>query len=199
MPISSFLTPKSVLRHRPLDTANATQEKPAVMRASRPAQQTKRIVPPVSCSPQNTPVKKRYTRINITSLGIGMIVTLAVVLLGQLVLNWCSTTWDDIHYGYPRTYQIDAFVGHEAGQTASHFIVLNLHGRIEVIELLGGDPTKTKIYIGPQITGLRADKVPVTVQFVDPHHTYHPDMLILFQGTQVVFYNVHEVFQPEQP
>ena len=200
MPVSSSLTPKSVLRHRPLTSSEETPKTlPMVTRASRPASKTKEMIPPFVCSPsQKTVVKKRRSHLNLTSLGIGMIVALVAVLLGQLVLSWFSTTWDDIHYGNPRTYQTDAFVGHEAGHMPSHFIVLNLHGRIEVIELSGGDPTKTKMYIGPQIAGVSADKVPVTVQFVDPHHTRLPDMLVQFQGTQVVFHNVHGVFQPAQ-
>ena len=41
--------------------------------------------------------------------------------------------------------------------------------------------------------------VPVTLQFVDPHHTHHPDMIVQFQGTQVVFHNVHGAFQAGQP
>ena len=197
MPVSSSLTPKSVLRHRPLDSSAGTpKERPTVTRASRPAPYTKKIVPPVSCLPsQKTSVKKSYSYLNLTSLGIGMIVAIVAVLLGQLLIRWVSTTWDDIHYGNPRTYQTDAFVGHEVGQTPSHFIVLNLHGRVEVIELQGGDPAKTKIYSGPQITGPGAEKVPVIIQFIDRHHTHHPDMLIQFQGTQVVFQNVHGVFQ----
>ncbi len=200
MPVSSPLTPKSVLRHRPLDSDNVIKEKPTVVRASRPPLTTKKIVsPPVSCSPQKTiSIEKGSSHINLTSIGIGMMVAIVAVLLGQLLLTWFTATWDDLHYGYPRTYQTDAFVGHEAGRTPSHFIVLNLHGRVEILELQGSDPTKTKIYIGPHITGPGAESVLVTLQFVDPYHTHHPDMVIQFQGTQVVFRNVHGTFQPEQ-
>ena len=56
-----------------------------------------------------------------------------------------------------------------------------------------------KVYLGPHITGPDAANVPVTLQFVDPHHTHHPDMIVQFQGTQVVFHNVHGVFQVGQP
>ena len=201
MPVSSPLTPKSVLRHRPLDESDGTaKERPTVTRASRPAPSLKKVVPPVSCvPPQKASVKKSYSHLHLTSLGIGMMAALVAVLLGQLLLSWVSATWDVMHYGNPRTYQTDAFVGHETGRIPSHFIVLNLHGRIEVIELQGGDPTKTKISIGPQIAGPGAEKVPVTLQFVDPHHTHHPDMLIQFQGTQVLFRNVQGSFEPAQP
>jgi len=49
-----------------------------------------------------------------------------------------------------------------------------------------------------EITGPGADRVPVTLLFVDLHHTHHPDMVVQFQGTQVVFQNVHGTFQPAQ-
>ena len=52
MPVSSPLTPKSVLRHRPLDSSEgAPKTRPTVTRASRPARKTKEIVPPFVCSP----------------------------------------------------------------------------------------------------------------------------------------------------
>ena len=200
MPVSSPLTPKSVLRHRPITSSGeAPKTRPIVTRASRPTPKTKEIVPPFVCSPtQQTVPKKRRSHLNLTSLGIGMMVALVAVLLGQLLIGWFSTTWDDIHYGTPRTYQIDAFVGHEVTHTPSHFVALNLHGRIEILEWPGGDPTKMKIYLGPQITASDADKVPVTLRFVDPHLTHYPDMIVQFQGTQVVFHNVHGMFQPGQ-
>ena len=198
MPVSSPLTPKSVLHHRPLDSDHAPKEKPTVIRASRPTLTTKKIVPPpVPRSPQKrVPIKKSSS--HLTSIGIGMMVAIVAVLLGQMLLGWVGNTWDDLRYGYPRTYQIDAFTGGERGQTPSHFIVLNLRGRIEILEQLGGDPTKTKMYVGPQITGNGADRVPVTLAFVNPHHTHYPDMVVQFQGTQVVFHNVHGAFQPVQ-
>src|SRR6266487_4661311 len=47
------------------------------------------------------------------------------------------------HYGYPRTYQTDAVVGHgDSLAHPSHFIAINLDGHLEVIELSGGDPKR---------------------------------------------------------
>jgi len=128
-----------------------------------------------------------------------MLVALLAVLLGQALLAWCATTWDDLHYGRPRTFQSDAFVGHEPAHTPSNFIVLNLHGRVEIIELPGGDPTKAKIYLGPQITGPGADLVPVTMQFVPSQLAHHPDMLVQFQDTQIRFRNITGEFQVAAP
>jgi len=132
-------------------------------------------------------------------IGIGMILAVALVLLGQLLMGWVGTTWDDLHYGRPRTSQTDAFVGHEAGNVPSHFIALNLQGRIEIIELPGGDAAHARIFVGPHLYGQNADLVPITLQFVDTQHNHHPDMLVVFQGTQLVFRNAQGTFEPTEP
>ena len=68
----------------------------------------------------------------------------------------------------PRTFQVDAVVGQgDSLVHPSHFIALNLHGQIEVIEFPGGDATHARIYLGPHLYGSNASLVPVTLQFVD--------------------------------
>ncbi|HZR44143.1 MAG TPA: hypothetical protein VFB12_28780 [Ktedonobacteraceae bacterium] len=64
-----------------------------------------------------------------------------------------------------------------------------------MIELPGGDLSHTRIYQGPHLYGPGADLVAVTLQFPDPGQTHHPDLLILFQGTQVVLHNVDGTFR----
>ncbi|QBD83324.1 hypothetical protein EPA93_00005 [Ktedonosporobacter rubrisoli] len=125
-----------------------------------------------------------------------MILMLFIVIAGSVVLGWVQTASDDLHYGRPRTFQMDAFVGHETGSTSSHFIALNLQGKIEIIELPGGDPTRARMYVGPKIYGPGADLVPVTLRFVEGAQPHHPEMLILFQNTQVVFRNANGTFAP---
>ncbi len=201
MPVSSPLAPKSTLRHRPIGSETKPQEPPRVRRASRT--QTRKPTP-ATTAPGDIPTWKparplparRRQRLLMIGIGMGMILAVALVLLGQLLIGWVGTTWDNFHYGRPRTYQTDAFVGHEAGNVASHFIALNLAGRIEVIELPGGDASHAKIYLGPHLYGPHADLVPVTLQFVDTRHDHHPEMVVLFQGEQVVFRNTQGTFQP---
>ena len=133
-------------------------------------------------------------------LGIGMIVMLALWMGLSMAVNWWNTTWNDIHYGRPRTFQIDAFVGHnETGSTPSHFIAINLSGRIEVIELPGGDGSKARIYLGPQLFGTGADLIPVTLSFVDVNRNHLPDMIIHFQNSHIVFINDGTGFRPPRP
>jgi hypothetical protein len=128
-----------------------------------------------------------------------MLLMLAVVLIGHAILDQLAIAWDDLHYGRPRTFQIDAYVGHEPGTEPSHFIVLNLHGHVEIIELAGGDPAHTRIYAGPQLYGPGADLIPVTIAFSDPAHTHHPDLVLVFQQTHIIFYNRHGTFQSNAP
>jgi hypothetical protein len=125
-----------------------------------------------------------------------MLLALVLVVLVHVTLNWISVTWDDVHYGRPRTSQIDAFVGQETTGIPSHFIALTLHGHIEVIEFPGGDATHARVYLGPQLYGDNADLVPVRLEIVDTRHDHHPDMVVVFGGSHMVFRNEQGTFRP---
>ena len=130
-------------------------------------------------------------------LGFGMIVMLVLWTLLTMAASWWNTTWDDIHYGRPRTFQVDAVVGHnDSASNPSHFIALNLNGRIEVIEFPGDDASKARIYIGPQLYGNGQELIPVTLSFVDINGNHHPDMIIHFQDTNIVYINDQGGFRP---
>src|ERR1051326_7184603 len=74
-------------------------------------------------------------------LGLGM----ALMLGLYFGIAWAATWWLnhqlDTTYGMPRTYQVDAVVGHnnDSALNPSHFIFLNLQGHVEIIELPAGD------------------------------------------------------------
>jgi hypothetical protein len=194
MLVATPLAPKSALRHRSLGSERGTTQPVRVPRASRTGISGETVPPFVQTSPKPT---AKSSRSWLTWMGMGMCLTLAAVLLGQLALSAVTTIFQQWQYGYPRTYQCDAVVGHNDSPTnPSHFIALNLHGRIEVMEFPGGNVAQARIYQGPQLFGPGADLVPVTLQFPDPAHTHHPDMLVLFQGTQLVWHNVQGRFQP---
>ena len=81
----------------------------------------------------------------------------------------------------------------------SHFIALNLSGRIEVIEFPGGDASKAHIYIGPQLYDTGSNLIPVTLSFVDVIGNHQPDMIIHFQDTRIVYINAQGGFRPATP
>ncbi len=119
---------------------------------------------------------------------------LFVMILGWLSLSalgsWWQITQDDWHYGRPRTFQIDAVVGHnDSVSTPSHFIAMNLDRRAIVIEIPGGDPSKAEIYLGPTLIGDGQDLTPVTLTFRDVNRDGRVDMLIHILDETVVFLN----------
>jgi len=129
-------------------------------------------------------------------IGICMLGILVLWTLLTVGLNWWNNTMDYLHYGYPRTFQIDAVVGqNDSALNPSHFLAINLHGRIEIIEFPGGDGSHSRIFLGPQLYGTDADKAPVTLKFVDVNGDQKPDMLVFFQSSWVLFINDQGTFR----
>jgi hypothetical protein len=97
---------------------------------------------------------------------------------------------DDMQYGYPRTYQTDANVGHGG---VSHFIVLNKQGTIEVVEL-PPDPTKNtpRLYLITSFANDGADLIPATVSFHDITGNGRLDMIVtVYNGTNPTIYQLY--------
>jgi len=124
-----------------------------------------------------------------------MMCTIALGTAFTSFSSWWQQSQDDLTYGHPRTYQTDAVVGHgDSPAHPSHFIALNLHGHIEVIELAGGDPTRVQVYIGPTLYGPGHDEVPVTLTFKDVNGDGKPDLELHVEGNIVVFLNHGKTF-----
>lgn len=124
-----------------------------------------------------------------------------IMILGWVALSavgsWWQTTLDDWHYGRPRTFQIDAVVGHhDSAQNPSHFMAMNLKRHIIIIEIPGGDVSKSIVYSGPTLLGPGQDLTPVTLSFQDVNHDGKPDMLVNVQGNQFIFLNENGSFVP---
>lgn len=129
------------------------------------------------------------------SLGLGMVVMLLLVFFWQFAVQNVTDFYNDWHYGQPRTFQTDAFVGHEVdAKIPSHFIAVNLNGNIEVIELPGGDTAHTQRFQVTQLSGEAGKLIPVTLEFVDSQHTHHPDMIVHIQNTEILFHNTNGTF-----
>ncbi|MBX5450543.1 MAG: VCBS repeat-containing protein [Thermogemmatispora sp.] len=127
-----------------------------------------------------------------------------VMVVGWVVLSaltgWWQTTLDDWRYGRPRTFQIDAVVGHnDSPSNPSHFIALNLNRHVEIIELPGGDATKARIYVGPVLVGPGQDLAPVTLSFQDVNGDGKLDMIVTIEGSHFFFINQNGSFRPAQP
>src|SRR5437868_12181949 len=73
-------------------------------------------------------------------VGVAAIIMIIGWIAFSALASWWQVTQDDWHYGRPRTFQIDAVVGHnDSAANPSHFIALNLNRHIQIIEIPGGD------------------------------------------------------------
>jgi hypothetical protein len=120
---------------------------------------------------------------------------MALTLLAWYGLSNLAAWWqvhqDDATYGRPRTAQYDAVVGHnDIPNHPTHIIALNLDRTVVIIELPGGDTSKSRIYRGPTLFGPDADLAPVTLTFPDPDHTGRPEMIVHVQDASIIYQNV---------
>jgi len=131
-------------------------------------------------------------------------IALFIAILGWIVLttvaNWWTNTEEQWTYGYPRTYQCDAVVGHsDSAAHPSHFIALNLSGEVEVIEFPGGDASHARIYTGlTVVVGQNASLIPVTLSFQDVNGDGLPDMIVTVGTSHYVFLNQKGQFVKSQ-
>ena len=124
-------------------------------------------------------------------VGVGMIAALALWVTAATLLGWGTEKYNDIIYGNPRLYQTDYVVHHNNDSPAhpSHFIALNLHGQVIIVELPAGDPTKSIDYIGPALIAAGDEKIPITLSFSDVNKDGKVDMIVHIQDKEVHFCN----------
>jgi hypothetical protein len=162
---------------------------PPVQRASKMRAQTTREVP-VARKP-----RRRWHWLVWVGLSVfGML--LSWVLVNGLGSWWQNqtATWA---YGYPRTYQTDAVVGHgDSAAHPSHFLALNLNRHVLIVEFPGGDVSRSVIYTGPTLMGDGQDGTPVTLTFSDVNRDGGLDMLVHIQDQTLVFLNNGTKFVP---
>lgn len=215
---------RSALRYRPLDDQAPSQPGPLVARASRRARsdvhtttapgrtddfgpekeeelpRSQRQAAPVS---RRTTVPSKRVRQRphpLFFIVAGMLVALLLWAGLTQALAWGNNEYNTIVYGYPRIFQIDQVVGHhDSPQDPSHFLAMNLKGRIIIIEIPGGDVSKSVVFTGPILFGPNSDLEPVTLRFVDLNGDGRPDMVIEVQGEQIVFLNDQGTFRPLKP
>lgn len=149
------------------------------------------LPPPVAPPPQRR------------GLGLGALtaVVLSCVFMGiclALIIPPAWQNWrDSATYGYPRTFHLNADVGHgDPNHRTSHFIALNNNGNLEVIELPGGDPATypPRLYKIATLTGSGADLVVLTVSVSDVNGDGRLDLIASYSGAEVILFNDGKTF-----
>jgi hypothetical protein len=202
-------TPSSVRRYHTnppvhADTLDDLYDEPFIQqrRASRKIQAAPRPSPHTTApQPAEQPEKKTLPRpqagrFPLIPVIIGMVIMVVLVMSISLLSSWWQVYQNDLHYGRPRTYQMDAVVGHDdSPEHPTHFIFLNLNGHIEIIEIPGGDPAKTRVFSGPVLYGNGQDLVPVTGEIRDDNG--RKDLVVHIQNQEILFINDGTTFHPQ--
>jgi len=203
-------TPSSVRRYHSkppvhADTLDDLNDEPFIQqrRASRKIQPAPRqsTHPTHTTAPQaieepKTKVLPPPRRFPMVPVMVGMVIMIILVMSASLVTSWWQVYQDDLHYGRPRTYQMDAVVGHgDSPSHPTHFIFLNLNRHVEIIEIPGGNPAKTRIFTGPVLFGDGQDLVPVTGEIRDDNG--HKDLVVHIQNQEILFINNGTTFLPQ--
>lgn len=159
--------------------------------AVRPTRMVERHTEEIPVHDRNHP-KRFYTTII-----VGMCVTIALLIGLSSLVSWWQGFQENMTYGNPRTAQIDAVVGHNDSVTnPTHFLFINLHGHIQIIEIQGGDAAKTHVYTGPTLYGANKDSIPVTGEIVDQQGSKN---LVVHVGSQdLLFINDGKTFKLRQ-
>ena len=113
----------------------------------------------------------------------------------SLLSGFIQQKRDDLLYGNPRIFQIDANVGHYG--RVSHFVAVNLDGYIEIFETQRGHPEAAKIYTPTALQINPTD--PVTLSFQDVSGNGKLDMIITSPSFQEVMFNNGSSFQSQSP
>jgi len=136
----------------------------------------------------------------IIAILLGMLVMAFLVFGLTAFASWWRIHQDDVTYGRPRTFQLDAVVGHnDSPANPTHFIFLNLNRHVVIIEMPGGDAAHAHIYLGPVLYGDGQDLTPITGEVRDVNGDGKPDLIVHIQDQTIVFINTGTEFRPLQP
>lgn len=130
--------------------------------------------------------------------GVLTAILLAVLLFlaAQLVVARIRLLRDDWRYGRPRTMQLTAYVGHEEPPgRPTQLIALNLSRQVAVIEIPGGDVTKTRTLLGPYLFGADEDLTPVRITLALINGDKEPDLVVSIKEEEIIYINDSGAFR----
>lgn len=150
-------------------------------------------------APARTPITDALPslkRSHLVPILIGVVGTIVLFMILSSLGSWWRTYQDDLHYGRPRTSQLDAVVGHnDSAANPTHFIFINLRRHVEIIEIPGGDPARTRIFTGPILFGDGQDLTPITGEIRKINGKL--DLIVHIQDQQILFVNDGTTFRPQ--
>jgi hypothetical protein len=211
--------PRSALRYRPIDAGQAPASQtitrarksrsdarvttapaaPDVLDMEEEHVPRRRAAAPAPRQPApSVPTRRRIHPL--LFVGLGLVVTMLLWVGISQLMAWGTNEYNNVVYGYPRTFQVDQVVGQgDSTLHPSHFVALNLRGTVSIIEFPAGDPSRARVLVSTSVLGPNADQAVVTLRFIDVSHNRRPDMLINIDGMQSVLVNDGKTFRPPTP
>jgi len=122
----------------------------------------------------------RERRFDRATLIIWLCLALIIMIVGWWLLSWVANWWqgvqDNMKYGTPRTFQTDEYM--DLGDSPAHpdhFIALNLHGVIEVVQINPSDSKQDTVYV---LTSVENESIPATLSFRDTTGDGRTDVIV---------------------
>lgn len=129
-----------------------------------------------------------------------LLALLAIYAVMGNVVSWAQGKADDLRYGTPRTFHMDAVVGHNDGAgTPTHLIAMNLNRQVIVLELPGGDAAQIRTLTGPYLFGANEDKTPVLMRLEDLNRDGSNDLIVTIKNEEIVYLNRDGEFKLMSP
>ena len=150
-------------------------------------------------------MKPRRRGLRSHPMSSAILATLAVLVAYQLLSSavfWVQLRLDDLRYGYPRSSQLDGYVGFgEANGLPTHFIALNLHRQVMIYAIAGRDPTHVLTIKGPYLFGTTEQYAPVRLRLIDVTGDGYPDLVLDVDHQHVVYVDEPQLgtFRPLLP
>jgi hypothetical protein len=136
---------------------------------------------------------------SVNSLAYVVVLLFVVAAAGALYSSlsaWVQVKLDDMHYGRPRTVQLSAYVGHgEDTGLPTHLVAMNLDRRVVVIEMPGGDASKSRTLVGPYLFGAGEDLTPVKLRLADVNGDTHQDLIVSVKSEEMIYINENSNFR----
>lgn len=124
-----------------------------------------------------------------TLVACGLALWLAYTLTSA-ALAWGQLKLDDLRYGYPRTFQMDGYLGYaEASGLPTHFTVINAHRQVLILIVPGTDPAHVSVIRGPYLYGADQDFSPATLALRDVNNDGAPDLVLRVAGQTFTYLN----------
>lgn len=156
-------------------------------------------------NPKKTRIMKPQRRFDrwtlITWLCLAIIVMVVGWFLFSKITDWWTGVHDNMVYGTPfRTFQADQYMN--MGDTPAHpdhFIALNLHGVIEIVQINPLDRKKDAVYV---LANVGDDSTPASLSFRDTTGSGRTDVIVTIGDTTpytIILINNGTTLTPTQP